>query len=371
MRKILFPGLPIILAGIVLSAATVATWQHRFAPIEGNCLYRLAQLLEASPHVSKSGESSALRLERQFQNSPTFIDLPIPDALPVRHLHTSVTLRAEALVAGEEIWENGRLTIEWLHPDGSVESDHLASLRDSEERSSPSVVSHPKNGAAIPVLRLVNHGRSGSVILEELELFTVTETLVWKSGKWLLAVLWLLWAAHLAGAFQAKSWKPWLAAGLWLLIGTQIVFPGPWHNDRPLGQSFSLTDPAPATPSDSITTQIHSSPLPAPSVGKPKSQGTLLLQIKQMFGQLRPLLHFGLFCLPTLAFLLLIPLFRALALTASLAIGAETAQWGFGFGFAGEDVVDLLNNGLGALAAIGIYEFLKRHPRIRRLGRPS
>jgi hypothetical protein len=298
-------------------------------------------------------------LDRKDLKNRECVDLRIPDASPVRFLHVSLGIRSEDLVRGDEDWEDGRLTIEWMANDGSSQSDYLASIYDNRSHKIPSVVSHPRNAPAIPVLRVENRGRSGTVILEDLEIYPVQERSLWKYGRWLLITAWLLWAAGVAGAFGRAAPKAWLAGCLWVAFGTQIVVPGPWHNDRPIGTTFHFAPPPnQKTPAVPIEKDAYLKVVPL--ADRPELQGSMLLKVKLAFKKLRPLLHFALFFAPCLIFLILVPRRRAVALAASLAISVEVAQFGFGFGFGWTDIFDLLTNAVGIFAAVKVYGYLQR-----------
>lgn len=295
-------------------------------------------------------ETGALTLERGDAGAGSYLDLHIPNAAPIQFLLTSYQIRAEDLVRGEEIWDDGRLTIEWADGQGTTQSDYLSSIDGNALYHSLSVVNHPRTSPATPMLRLENRGISGSVILDKLVLFPVEETWAWRYGRWALISGWLLWAGALAGVFQRKRLKACCAAGIWVVVGTQLAFPGPWHNDRPWGSTFELTPPPDPSQLPSPMSSAHVEP--SPPLDIPDRQGSPLLQIKAAFAKLRPILHLGLFFLPALAFLFLTSRLRAIALASSLAVGTELAQLGFGFGFDFTDITDLATDALGISSAV-------------------
>lgn len=355
-----------VLAAILVFATTML-WQHRFVPAEGAHRIDLSQLL---CHNFGPGSTAPIRLEQQEHQHPRLLDLQIPDAAPIEFLHTDFQLRAEDLIPGDEDWEDGRLTIEWTHADGTTQSDYLSSAFHNLNSRCRSVVNHPKNTPATPVIRLEHRGQKGTIVLEKLEIFAVRESMLWHYGKWILGAGWVLWATALAGTVNKHWSKAFSAALVWTLIGTHIILPGPWHNHRPLGSSFSLTPP-PSPEHVSSRSEETSVRHVAVNLGTPEAQGSLLLQTKAAFTALRPILHLGLFFIPTVVFLFLTSRWRAISLTASMAILVEMVQAGFGFGFDQADLLDLATNALGITAAVIVHAQWQRLSTHRRSHIPA
>ncbi|BCX48328.1 hypothetical protein HAHE_22360 [Haloferula helveola] len=304
-----------------------------------------------------------LVLAKGPEGSPVVEQLLLPGIDRARSLHMSFQLAAKELAAGKEPREDGRLTLVWLRPDGSnsIEATYLASVLQNLHNRVPSLVSSRDGSPAIPALRVEHLGISGQLELSDLRVSVVRESWSWACGKYVLVVSWLAWAGGVAGGLRFRSWRPWLVGIAWVVLLIRVVLPGPWPNDRPLGEPFRLgspvTDPAGSTP-PAVSPQIAESfdriDLTSTKVGEQENYGGLILRAKLSLQKLRPLLHMLLFLGPSWLFALLTDDRRALALMAAVAVFGEAVQMLFGFGFDFEDLGDLLVDAVGIGIGIGL-----------------
>lgn len=366
MRRlpVLLLTLPLLLAG------TFLLWQHRFQRSAASPSIGLADLAAdaaISPAVTwKAGRDGATTLELELGPGTGKIArrLPLPALGPVDFLLAEIQLEALDLVPGREVWDDGRLLIEWhsADPGATMNPDYLGSARGSGTGARITMVCHPDRQPATPVLRVEHLGESGIFRVLHCRLSVVRESAGWRYGKWPLAAAWLAWAAAVAGWGRSSGpVRPLLAAGIWLLMATQSAVPGPWQSIRPLGAPFAgiappdasrVTDPRvlPQPPADAAAVEIPAARVEP--LGKLPERGNLMLRIKSRIQQFRPLLHGLLLLAPTLAFALLVGRWRALALAALLAIGIESAQVGYGYGLDPMDFVDLACDAAGIALAL-------------------
>jgi hypothetical protein len=356
-------------------------WQHRFEFVSGSCTSSLSELRAGAPDVASGGVSwrgsadkPVLRLEVDAAHPNLVHRIGIPACGVVKFLHLRLKLRADALLPGKQVWEDGRLMIEWHRPGGEgMKIEAIGSIRGDEMNEDNFVVSAAKGGA-VPVLRLENLGISGAFELHEFELSEVRETAWWRYGRWILAAAWLAWGVALVRSIQKISlFRAMGAAAVFVTMGALAVVPGPWKVQRPFGDAFAIREvPQSAaartrvqSPTD-VTVQTDPTKLaakpsttpafaaPQQALGKIPVQGGLLLKAKHYLEPLRPLLHALLIMMPTLAMVWLAGWRSALVLAVLLSIAIELAQIAFGYGFDRVDVADLLHDAFGIAAAMAL-----------------
>jgi hypothetical protein len=355
-------------------------WQHRFEAVSGSCTSSLSDLRAGAPDVASGGvywcgsaDKPVLRLEVDAANPNLVHRIGIPACGVVKFLHLRLRLRADALLPGKQIWEDGRLLIEWHRPGGEgPKIEAIGSVRGDGAGKTDDFVVAAAKGSAVPVLRLEHLGRSGAFELQELEIREVGETVWWRYGRWVLVAAWLAWASALVRSIRKISLLRALgAAAVFVAMGILAVVPGPWKIQRPFGDAFVIKEIA---QSANARTQVQlqsegtrqidpakpaAKPSTAPAfagpekaLGKIPVQGGLLLKAKHYLEPLRPLLHALLIMMPTLAMAWLAGWRPALTLAVMLSIAIELGQIAFGYGFDRVDVLDLLNDALGIAAAV-------------------
>ncbi|MCX6845993.1 MAG: hypothetical protein NTU84_05440 [Verrucomicrobia bacterium] len=323
-------------------------WQHRFEAVSGSCTSSLSDLRAGAPDVASGGvywcgsaDKPVLRLEVDAANPNLVHRIGIPACGVVKFLHLRLRLRADALLPGKQIWEDGRLLIEWHRPGGEgPKIEAIGSVRGDGAGKTDDFVVAAAKGSAVPVLRLEHLGRSGAFELQELEIREVGETVWWRYGRWVLVAAWLAWASALVRSIRKISLLRALgAAAVFVAMGILAVVPGPWKIQRPFGDAFVIKEIA---QSANARTQVQL-----------QSEGTRQIDpAKHYLEPLRPLLHALLIMMPTLAMAWLAGWRPALTLAVMLSIAIELGQIAFGYGFDRVDVLDLLNDALGIAAAV-------------------
>ena len=359
-------------------------WQHRFEAVSGSCTSSLSELREGAPDVASGGVSwlgsadkPVLRLEVDAAHPSLVQRIGIPDCGVVKFLHLRLRLRGEALLPGKQIWEDGRLMIEWHRPGGKgLKIEAIGSIRGDDVQGDDFVVAAAKGGA-VPVLRLEHLGRSGAFELQEFELREVRETVWWRYGRWILVAAWLAWISALVRSIQKISLPRALgASAIFVTMGALAVVPGPWKIQRPYGDAFVIKEIAQSAkarvlvqPQTDGAFQIDpAKPSTAPAfagpqqaLGKIPVQGGLLLKAKYALEPFRPLLHALLIMMPTLAMAWLAGWRPALVLAVMLSIAIELGQIAFGYGFDRVDITDLAYDALGIAAAMLVAKvYVKR-----------
>lgn len=373
----------LLIALLLLLAGTFGLWRHRFERDPAHPTIDLADLLTGgglAPGVAlRQRPDGALMIElSRGAGEPARIQrLLLPGVGPADFLHVELQIGADQLVPGQAVWEDGRLMIEWHSQARGMEPDILASIRGQGILDPVRLVCRAEHGPALPTLRLEHLGQSGVFRVLDCRLTVVRQTLAWKIGRWVLLAAWFVWAAALAGGGRTSGrGRPLLAAGLWLLVATQVVLPGPWQSIRPLGAPFTgVTDlttsappvlPQPVVPAPLPPAAAKEAPHHVEALGKLPMKGSLLLRIKDRIQQARPLLHGLLFLAPALAFALWVERWRAAILAALLAFGIEWAQALFGYGFDLMDAIDLGCDAAGIALALAIAPRIARWPWMRK-----
>lgn len=357
-------------------------WQHRFEAVSGSCTSSLSDLRAGALDVTSGGVSwygsadkPVLRLEVDAANPNLVHRIGIPACGVVKFLHLRLRLRADALLPGKQIWEDGRLLIEWHRPGGDgLKIEAIGSVRGDGAGKTDDFVVAAARGGAVPVLRLEHLGRSGAFELQELELREVRESVWWRYGRWILAAAWIAWASALVRSIQKISLPRALGvAAVFVTMGALAVVPGPWKIQRPFGDAFVIKE-IPQSTNARVQPQVQAEgtrqidpakpaakPSTAPAfagpekaLGKIPVQGGLLLKAKYYLAPLRPLLHALLIMMPTLAMAWLAGWRPALVLAVILSIAIELGQIAFGYGFDRVDVADLINDAVGIAAAMAM-----------------
>jgi hypothetical protein len=319
--------------------------------------------------VGGPGQTS-LRVKVDEANPRVAARLVIPGIPAVEWLHLRFRLAARGLIPGKEVWQEGRFMVEW-HPQDAgriLETDPVGSIQGDETRNLDHfVVGH--RGGAVPTLRLEHLGCSGEFELSDLEITVVTERPLWTIGRWFIAAGWACWALACVRSWPGTSWWRAAAASLiWVLMGTQLIVPGPWKIQRPMISAFQLggksaghsgsdqmrMDEGRGNAHPDLTSRALS------ALGELPTQGSFILRVKLAIRSARPLLHALLLFWPTLAIAFLVGRKPALFLMITLSLGIELAQIAFGYGFDRIDVLDLATDAVGIALAMLVFGKLQR-----------
>lgn len=362
MRRALLAG-----SFVVLITALWVLWAHRFEREPGLPVWTLADLREELPAAAGvewlgTPDQPALRLRVDARNPRVAVRLAFPGLREVECLHLRFRMSARGLIPGKENWETGRFMIEWHPPDGShaAELDTVGGIKLDVQNDPVALVAVPRQGPAIPTLRLEHLGRAGEWVLSDLEITAVRERVLWKSGRWVLASAWLMWTMAMLRSWPGVSrWRAFCAALICLLMTVHFVIPGPWKVQHAIGGDFQLgastkipvLSKAPPSVTSESAAAIFSGAVAA--TGKIPVQGGFVIRTRYAIKQARPLLHLFLLFGPTLVLAGLVGRKHALALAITLALLIESAQFAFGYGFGWDDVLDLFIDGLGI--ALGIW----------------
>ena len=361
----------------LLIAGLLMLWSHRFEQVPGVSMRTLADLRAAVPVLPAGaawtgiGEDTGLLLTVGPECPRVSLQMAVPGMSSVGALHIKSRMVARNLSPGGEVWEDGRVLIEWRSSDGNAkrENDPVSSLRDDEIHEDISVVVRPSAGSALPVLRVEHLGRRGELEISKFEMVPVRERELWKSCRWAMLAAWFFWIwLFLAGPGNRSIGRRALAAGIWIGVGVNFAVPGPWKTLRPLVIPFETRPPTSRL--EAVTDHAREvkmipdpSSLPPPDaevIGQLPLQGGWIIQVKHYLANLRPLLHAMLLFGPTLAFAWLVGRRHAMLLSAALAVSIEAAQTGFGYGFDWIDVFDLASDAMGIAMGIWAWGRIKK-----------
>ena len=356
---------------VFLIAATCALWTFRFERLSNQPVWRIPDLRAAAPTVPglewiDSPDHPGLRVRVDERNPLLAARVLIPGILAVQSLHLCFRMAARGLIPGNEKWEDGRFIIEW-HPVGGSsawENDPACSMRLDQFSDFQTFVMQPKDGPAVPAIRLEHLGKSGEFEITDLEITVVEETLLWKVGRWVLVLAWLIWAACSMRIWPDIGWmRAACAASIWVVMGIQFVIPGPWKIQRPIYPEFRIgNEKPPSAALDAVKqrpSEINMPSGPLPALGKLPNNGGIALRVKYYLVQARPFLHVLLLFAPAFAMACFAGRNAALFMSVALALLIEAAQVAFGYGFGWDDVLDL------ACDAAGIGLAVWAHLRLR------
>ena len=368
--------LALIACLLSLFFAMIHAWNHQFEPMPDGHVVRLndLQLLpQHSAHIKR--ESNSLILSARGETRHATFDLPLETTSS--HLFVRVSAQAKQLIAGDEIWQDGRTFIEWLTPEnqrGTVSPIHSAQ-GDSGLTSCFAIKIPPGN--LRPVLRLENLGKQGDYILKEIELTPARITGSWKLGSPLIMAAFVFLIASLLAANQIPSLPRRLfAASITCIVGYFFIIPGPWPQTKGLGQDLAWhhqqakpmeTDSGiklypPIAPQAIIESRLgdqknvsHQS-----NYTKLPESDNPALQAKKILAKVRSLLHVALLFAPVWIISYAVGSKRGFLLGIAMALGIEMAQWLFGYGFQADDVKDLLADLCGISMAVYCHTRLSR-----------
>ena len=356
--------------------AMIHAWNHQFEPMPDGHVVRLndLQLLpQHSAHIKR--ESNSLILSARGETRHATFDIPLETTSS--HLFVRVSAQAKQLIAGDEIWQDGRTFIEWLTPEnqrGTVSPIHSAQ-GDSGLTSCFAIKIPPGN--LRPGLRLENLGKHGDDILKEIELTPAQQTRSWKLGSPLIMAAFAFLIASLLAANQIPALPRRLfAASITCIVGYFFIIPGPWPQTKGLGQALAWHHQQ-AKPTETVSgTKFHPPIAPQAIIESrlgdqknvshqsnytkvPESDNPAL-QAKKILAKVRSLLHVALLFAPVWIISYAVGSKRGFLLGIAMALGIEMAQWLFGYGFQADDVKDLLADLCGISMAVYCHTRLSR-----------
>lgn len=354
----------------------IHAWNHQFEPMPDGHVVRLndLQLLpQHSAHIKR--ESNSLILSARGETRHATFDLPLETTSS--HLFVRVSAQAKQLIAGNEIWQDGRTFIEWLTPENQRATvSPIHSAQGDTDLATCFAIKIPP-GDLRPVLRLENLGKQGDYILKEIELTPARITGSWKLGSPLIMAAFVFLIASLLAANQIPSLPRRLfAASITCIVGYFFIIPGPWPQTKGLGQDLALNHKQ-AKPTETVSGNKIYLPIAPQTIiesklgdlkivshqqnyTKLRGSGNLALQAKRIFAKVRALLHFALLFAPVWIVSYAVGSKRGFLLGIAMALGIETAQWLFGYGFQVDDVKDLLADLCGISMAVYCHTRLSR-----------
>ncbi len=387
MRRFCLP-----LTFFLLVGALLLLWQHRFERSPDHRSYTLGDLRDAAELAPGSewleGPSGpVLRMVVDGNHQNIVARMTFPGLGPVEFLHVRHTMASRKLLPGQEIWQDGRLFIEWHDtPDSpDQENDPIYSTRYDREPKAEELVMYPHRSPAVPVLRVEHLGISGEMDIQGVEITILRESWFWKPGRWVLTVAWLIWLYALMRPV-ARGLRPGTAvvAVGWLFMGLYFVVPGPWKSLRPLGPPFVIggkSTPAvqqpvapvaapageapvaeapvaapPAQEAPSVTPPVASPASKAVSklkaLGKIPENGDISLTVKRLAAKSKWMLHVALLFVPVFFTACLVGRKQAIGLGVLFSLAVEVAQIGFGYGSDSTDLIDLAADAGGIVLAL-------------------
>lgn len=351
---------------LALISITCLLWAFRFERVEGLPDWGLEEIRAQVPDVPglewrETTDGLSLRVSVSPSRPKVAVRLVIPGMVSADFLHLRFRLSAMGLKPGGQVWEDGRLMVDWhsvLDP-SKVETDPVGTIRDDIESDLQDIVVGSEHTSAIPALRVEHLGRSGEFTISGLKIEVIRERFAWRVGRWILCGLW--WA--LAYSF-IRSWprigcsRAAIAAGIWVLMGVHFVIPGPWKIQKPIYPCFQLGPESreihQVSPNrDSRATTTNPEPVSGllPPLAELPIQGSLFLKLKYTIQQARPLLHMLMLLGPMCVLSILVGIRPAFWLSSAIAVFIEMAQVAFGYGFGWDDIGDLLSDFTGIAAA--------------------
>lgn len=354
------------LAGLLLVAATVRWWNHRFERVPGVADLTLDLLATGLPDVAglevmRGADGTAcLRLSRPDPARPTAVLIPLAELPPASFVLLDIEAKARALRPGPLKWQDGRVLMEWQsprHPD-RIDRDAIASARHDDACVRSGVVVRPLGGPATAALRLEHHGESGVIDIRRLRMIVVRERLAWKIASVALVGAWIGWWGWLVRRAARVAWSRSLLAGVvMVVVSMQFMVPGPWRMLKPMFGSFHVEGTstgelsnAPSVPMPSVVSDARV--VVVEPLGKLEVSGSLALRLKYLWAKARPVLHSLMLAAPVFLLAMLAGRRTAVMLGILIAAGIECSQIAFGYGFGVDDAFDLLCDAAGI--ALGV-----------------
>lgn len=361
-------------------------WNHQFeaAPAaETLSLHELNWLTPPEDHPQH--HPSAIEISATSAVRHATLDLPF--ACKSDYLLISITARAKNLLPGNEIWQDGRTFLEWLAPDNrSTVVTPIHSARGNSQTSLHFAVKVPP-GDLHPVLQIQNLGKQGEYQVQKIELTPAHHTSQWKWGSPLITVATIFLISSLIAKTSLPLWpRSLFASCITILFAYLFIIPGPWPKRFGMGQSLHwphegslskaappmATHPTASSPTKKLGNHHAPSTFPvAAQYTKLPESANLALRTKKALKKIRPLLHVALLFLPVLLISFCVGAKPGFLLGIAMAIGIESAQWLFGYGFHADDVRDLLANLCGISLAVFCYRRLSRRDLKNRVCLPS
>lgn len=357
---------------ISLWALLVHAWNHQFEPTPGSSTLHLQDLpLLRSTASPIQPNANSLTLSAIDGARHATFDLPLPSH--GESLHVRISASTKQLIPGKEIWQDGRIFLEWLTPDNQrAKITPLHSAQYDSHASLSFAVKVPR-GDLRPVLHLQHLGHQGDFVIHGIELSPAQHTRLWKWSSPLITLASVgLIASLLFHPSRASLPRCLGAAGITVLFAYFFILPGPWPKRVGIRQALHWVEPtspnhAPTTPqaspenkTETARKAIASTPAHAAEYGELPEPDNLVLRAKKTLKKIRPLLHVALFLIPVLLISFCVGAKRAFGLGMTMSLGVEAAQWLFGYGFQAEDIRDLLSNLCGISLAIFCYRRLGR-----------
>lgn len=351
-------------------------WNQQFEPAPGGKTIGLSQLEWLTPptdHVQD--DPNALQISAASKVRHATFGLPF--ATTSDYLYISISARAEKLIPGKELWQDGRIFVEWLTPGNQRATVTPIHSARGDSCASLSFVVKVPSGNLRPVLQMQNLGEQGNYLIQRLELTPAQHTQRWKWGGFLITAASLLLISSLLAQQSPPSWtRRLLATSLFTLFCYLFIIPGPWPKRVGIGQALHWNAPTnhnvPSQAEEKQPASNHAtmgpsvvahSPIPqalAADYSKLPEPDNLALRAKKALKKIRPLLHVALLFLPVLLMCYCVGAKRGFLLGIAMAIGIEAAQWLFGYGFQADDLRDLLANLCGISLAVFCYRRLWR-----------
>lgn len=382
MRRFCLP-----LTFLLLVGALLLLWQHRFERSPDHRVYTLADLRPTADLAPGSDwldlpSGPVLRLVVDGQHQNIVARMTFPELGPVEFLHVRHTMASRKLLPGKEIWQDGRMFIEWHATADSPdqENDPIYSTRYDREPKSGELVMYPLRSPAVPVLRVEQLGISGEMEIHGVEVTFLRENWFWKPGRWALTAGWLIWLyALMRPKVRGRRIGTAVVAMGWLFMGVYFVVPGPWKSLRPLGPPFVISGksapvalpvvqavappaeavPAAAPPAAASPVQTAPAAAPAPkeapklqSLGKIPENGDFSLTLKRLAANSKWALHVALLFVPVFFTFCLVGRKQGIGLGVLFSLAVEAAQIGFGYGSDSTDLIDLAADAGGIILAL-------------------
>lgn len=386
---------------VILLAAVVLAWNHRYEAIPGSEVLTLEQVKSKTPGQTGvqwkvADGKPILQLTKAAGDSSVVLKVPLPAPAGCSGMHLRYTLQAHNLKGGRNDWDDGRLNVTWMTSD-QCQIQQVASVRNNLKTSSPSMISVAPNGGIEPQLSIEHLGVSGDYEISELEIVFVREKAWWAvvcgiliaaSGGWILLTLRTL--------TQVNALRIFAASAITMMLMLMLVIPGPWLSQKPLiAESFELgsckdtkADPGKSMVApDFVAEQAVAPPLVTPilpeslsesSTGSPQTKPTVqrttviqqnwILWIKIKLKHFKIVLHGLLFTAVLFVMSGLIGLRPAVYVSIFLALATEVAQLAFGYGSDATDILDLLFDAMGISAGVWLVMLVnKRRPSLMKL----
>jgi hypothetical protein len=361
---------------VLLLAASWVFWQFRYEEYPGYARMALRpgadvpyQVMSSPESIAWDSASGRLSIRAATGESPT-VEMDWDSWPRDGYAHVRIAGRAVGLIRGTHDWNDGRVVVVWRNDDGSLQRGcaGLLGVRGDDFRDSDVIV--PLSRTGHPSVTFQNLGVAGMMTIERMEVTLVRQRWWgWGAVVGLLAG-WFIWSFLVMRRWVAPvAGRGRLAvAGVLTVVALYfMILPGPWVPYRWIVSPFVIgaveqSGKPLASPSGAVSLHggirrqaavisgsqgLITDPRPNVEVPGKLLSSKFWEMVYALKAHIRWLLHLSIFAGMAVILVAVLRTPRAAFPVIAMAVATEAMETLFGFGFDGDDVIDLVMDGAG------------------------